>query len=82
MSITADKVKNIILSAKLSFDQSKLDNDTTFSDMGIDSLDSFNIFLALEESLGIKIPDEDVDALTTVNDLVSYLSEHNAKTTA
>ncbi|CCH06367.1 hypothetical protein NH44784_024021 [Achromobacter xylosoxidans NH44784-1996] len=44
------------------------------ADQGIDSLSLFNILLILEEREGIKIPDEDLDQLISVQSIVQYLN--------
>jgi acyl carrier protein len=51
------------------------DHDKSLFDIGMDSLDHSAVLLALEEKYGIKIPDEDVDGLTSVNRIAAYLAE-------
>lgn len=50
------------------------DFDRDLTEYGIDSLDISGILLAAEEKYGVQIPDEDVDGLTTVNAIATYLS--------
>ncbi len=47
-------------------------------DLGFDSLDQSGILLAIEEHYDIKIPDEDVDRLVTLEDYVQHLSTINS----
>ena len=42
-------------------------------DLPADSLDRVEIVMELEDELGVEIPEEDVEGLSTVGDLVSYL---------
>ncbi len=49
------------------------DPDKTFIDYGMDSLDISGILLACEERFDVKIPDEDMDELTTPGRLAAYL---------
>ena len=49
------------------------DPDKTFIDYGMDSLDISGILLACEERFDVKIPDEDMDELTTPRGLAAYL---------
>jgi acyl carrier protein len=49
------------------------DHDKSLFDMGLDSLDHSAVLLALEERYGIKIPDEDVESLSSVNQIATYL---------
>jgi acyl carrier protein len=42
-------------------------------DLGIDSLDIFEIIMELEEAYEIEIPTEDLEGMKTVADLVHYI---------
>lgn len=44
--------------------------DSTFQELGIDSLNGFDLLCDLEEDLGIVIPDDDAREITTVRDVV------------
>jgi len=44
-------------------------------DLDVDSLSMVEIALAAEERFGVKISDDDLPALTTVGDVVSYIAE-------
>jgi len=44
--------------------------DSTFEELGIDSLNGFDLLCDLEEELGIIIPDDDAREITTVRDVV------------
>lgn len=46
-----------------------------FDDLGMDSMDSVEVVMAIEEEFGIEIPDEDAEKLTTVPELLQYLEE-------
>lgn len=52
------------------------DYDTTFKDLGIDSLDTANILFELEEKYNINFLEEDVENLNTVNAIVKYITEN------
>jgi acyl carrier protein len=45
-------------------------------DLDADSLAVVELVLALEDSFGIKIPDEDVENLRTVGDAIAYIRAH------
>lgn len=49
------------------------DYDRKLSEYGIDSLDTANILLALEDKYGVKVTDEDIDSMGTINQIVAYL---------
>jgi len=42
-------------------------------DLGIDSLDIFEIIMELEEQYAVEIPTEDLDGIKKVGDLVEYI---------
>lgn len=42
-------------------------------DLGADSLDLFDIVMALEDEFGVSIPNEDVENIQTVDDAVKYI---------
>ncbi len=51
--------------------------ETSFKDdLGADSLDIFELVMALEEEFGIEIPSEDLENVNTVGDVINYLKEH------
>mgnify|MGYP001142310332 FL=1 len=51
---------------------------TSFKDdLGADSLDIFELVMALEEEFGVEIPSEDLENVTTVGDVINYLKAHD-----
>lgn len=51
---------------------------TSFKDdLGADSLDIFELVMALEEEYGVEIPSEDLENVNTVGDVINYLKEHD-----
>ncbi|HXV63558.1 MAG TPA: phosphopantetheine-binding protein [Vicinamibacteria bacterium] len=47
--------------------------DSTFEELGIDSLNGFHLLVELEEELGITIPDDDARQLVRVCDVVEVI---------
>ena len=71
-----DKVVEIIAS-QLQIDADQIDEHTKImEDLGADSLDIVEILLAMEDSFGITIPDEDIEELITVSDVVEYVESN------
>lgn len=71
-----EKVVDIIVH-QLQVNEDAIDEDTDImGDLGADSLDVVEMLMALEDSFGITIPDEDVGELTTVGLVVSYIENH------
>ena len=55
----------------------ELTADTSFmEDLHADSLDLFELAMALEEEFSVEIPSEDLEQITTVGDAMKYLEEH------
>ena len=51
--------------------------ETSFmEDLHADSLDLFELAMALEEEFSVEIPSEDLEQITTVGDTMKYLEEH------
>lgn len=62
------------LSEYLKVDKSKITMDTNIkTDLNADSLTVVELLFAMEQEYNITIPDEVVDSLQTVGDLVRYL---------
>jgi len=73
-----DKVKQIIVD-QLGVDAGDVTPASSFvDDLGADSLDRVELIMALEETFGIEIPDEDAEKISTVQDAVDYI-QRNAK---
>lgn len=68
-----EKVKEII-EEKLNADGMDITESTNFKDdLNADSLDLFEMVMALEDEFGIEIPSEDLEQLLTVGDVLEYL---------
>ena len=73
---TFEQVKEIIIDT-LNFDaEDILPESNFFDDLEADSLDIVELMMALEENLGIKIPDEELPNLRTVESVVNYIDAH------
>jgi acyl carrier protein len=50
---------------------------TSLEELGLDSLDVVNFLYTLEETTGVKIPDEDIDSqkLATLGDFARYIDD-------
>ena len=67
------KVKEII-EEKLGLDDVEITEATSFKDdLGVDSLDLFELVMALEEEFGTEIPSEDLANLLTVGSVIEYI---------
>ena len=67
------KLKEIIAD-QLSVDADSITETTSFKDdLGADSLDLFELVMALEDEYSVEIPSEDLQNLLTVGDVMNYL---------
>lgn len=70
-----EKMKEII-AEQLSVDADSIAETSTFKeDLGADSLDLFELVMALEDEYSVDIPAEDLQSLLTVGDVMNYLKE-------
>jgi acyl carrier protein len=53
----------------------KVTIDSTFEELGIDSLDGVNILFALENEFNINIPDDKVEGVRSVRQMVESLAQ-------
>ena len=70
-----EKMKEII-AEQLSVDADSITEASSFKDdLGADSLDLFELVMALEDEYNIEIPAEELTELNTVGDVIDYLRE-------
>ena len=68
-----EKIKEIAADS-LGADVNGLTAQTSFKeDLGADSLDLFEMVMALEEEFEVEIPTEDLENIKTIGDVESYL---------
>ena len=53
-----------------------MENTSFTEDLHADSLDLFELAMALEEEFGVEIPSEDLEKITTVGAAAAYLEEN------
>jgi acyl carrier protein len=68
-----EKMKKLI-AEKLEVDEGKITMEASFrQDLGADSLDTYELVYAIEEEMGISIPDEKANEFETVRDAYEYI---------
>lgn len=74
-----EKMKEII-AEQLSVDESEIELSSNFKDdLGADSLDLFELVMALEEEYDVEIPSEELENIATVEDVIDYLKNHGVE---
>lgn len=68
-----EKIKEIVAD-QLGIDEDDIKLESNFKeDLEADSLDLFELVMALEEEYEVEIPSEDLEKIATVNDIIEYL---------
>lgn len=76
--MTFEKIAKIV-AEQLGTDASEVKPESSFTeDLGVDSLDLFQIIMAFEEEFGIEIPTEDAEKIATVQDAINYIDGKQA----
>ena len=71
-----DKVKSIIVD-QLDVDEDKVTlNASIQDDLGADSLDIVDLVMSFEDEFDLEIPDDQVENIKTVGDVVKYIEEN------
>ena len=66
-----------VVAESLGVEADTITAETSFKeDLSADSLDLFELVMALEEEFGVEIPTEDLEQITTVGDVVKYIAAH------
>ena len=65
-----------IIAEQLSVEEDIVTETASFKeDLGADSLDLFELVMALEDEYSIEIPSDDLQELLTVGDVMNYLKD-------
>ena len=74
-----EKMKEII-AEQLSVDAETVTEASSFKeDLGADSLDLFELVMALEDEYSVEIPAEELEKMSTVGDVMEYLKNHGVE---
>jgi len=65
-----------MLADQLGIEEDEVKVDSTFEDLGADSLDIVEMVMAIEQEWDIEIPDEAAEEIKTVGDAVNYIVAH------
>ena len=71
-----EKIREMI-AENLNIDINTITEEASFKeDLGVDSLDLFEMVMSLEDTCGVEIPTEDLETMVTVGDVAEYLEQH------
>ncbi|WP_353894558.1 acyl carrier protein [Proteinivorax hydrogeniformans] len=72
-----EKVKGIIAS-NIGLNEKDIKPETSFQeDLELDSLDIMDLLMVLEEEFELQIPDEKLQTMNTVGDIVNFIEENS-----
>ncbi|EEF47370.1 acyl carrier protein 2, mitochondrial [Ricinus communis] len=75
-SEVTDRVINVVKNFQ-KVDPSKVTPNAHFqNDLGLDSLDTVEVVMALEEEFGFEIPDNEADKISSIELAVNFISSH------
>lgn len=72
---TFDKVCEIV-NERFEINDIKLTEDTTWDEIGADSIDLVDLISEIESEMDISIPDEAIEEFKTIGDLVRFLDDN------
>ncbi len=73
-----DRVRDI-LAEQLDISEDSITSDSSIvDDLGADSLDIVDLVMSLEDEFDTEIPDEAIENIKTVGDIVHYIEENLA----
>ncbi|MFT7157513.1 MAG: acyl carrier protein [Parvicella sp.] len=74
MELSIENLKQLLAqTSSIGDDVLGFDDDKPLDDQGVDSLDTLDYLLKVEEAYSVAIPDEDIDKVNTINKLYNYL---------
>lgn len=73
-----EKLKQILAEQFEVEDANTLNMDTNIAeDLGADSLDVVEVLMSIEDEFEVEIPDEEIENIKTIGDLVTYLEKNS-----
>lgn len=71
-----ERVRDILVE-QLDVEESIVTMESSITDdLGADSLDIVDLVMTLEDEFDTEIPDEEIESIKTVGDVVKYIEEH------
>lgn len=71
-----EEIRDIVCE-QLGVEENEVTLETTFQDLGADSLDLFQVVIEVEEKYGIQL--EDAESLKNIKDVVDYVEKNRNK---
>jgi len=72
-----EKIREILME-QLDVEESVVTMEASIlEDLGADSLDIVDLVMTLEDEFDMEIPDEEIETIKTVGDIVRFIEDHN-----
>ncbi|HZJ78366.1 MAG TPA: acyl carrier protein [Clostridia bacterium] len=71
-----ERVKEIICSQFDIVDKDMITMDTTVEELDADSMDVIDLAMSIEDEFEIEVPDEALEEIKSVGDIVKYIEEN------
>lgn len=76
MSRTRDALKALAKQRlEIELTDKMIDSGTAFKELGVDSLDTIELIVSIEDDLDLELSDERLDEVKNIKDLADYLAE-------
>lgn len=69
-----EKIKAIICD-QLELNEGQITLESELTELGADSLDLYDLVMTFEDEFEIEVPDEDLEKLKTVGDIVKFIEK-------
>lgn len=71
-----DKMKDILVDQLECNPEDITMESLLVDDLGADSLDAIDIVMSVEDTFKVEVPDEIIEKIETVGDIVNYIEDH------
>ena len=71
-----DKMKDILVEQLECTPEDITMESLLVDDLGADSLDAIDIVMSVEDTFKVEVPDEIIEKIETVGDIVNYIEDH------
>ena len=71
-----DKMKDILVEQLECDPEDIIMESLLVDDLGADSLDAIDIVMSVEDTFKVEVPDEIIEKIETVGDIVNYIEDH------
>ena len=71
-----DKMKDLLVEQRECDPEDITMESLLVDDLGADSLDAIDIVMSVEDTFKVEVPDEIIEKIETVGDIVNYIEDH------